>query len=121
MLFAAALFIVQVGSAVRAKAPAVAAADYLHGKGEVHLFGKDIRKEKAVAFEERDFGVIEVEMELLIMGNRGHRAIEKVEIAADLLDHRVEATRTHQLDTRVQVPVDADLPIHQLCHPPDFQ
>src|SRR5271165_5654859 len=41
-LLAAAFLVVQIRSTMRAKAAAVAAADHLHGNGQVHLLGQHV-------------------------------------------------------------------------------
>ena len=66
MLFAAAFFVVEVRTAVRAKPAAIAAADDLHGDREIHLLGQHVGEEKPIALEERDFGVVEVQVKLIV-------------------------------------------------------
>jgi hypothetical protein len=67
VLFAAALFVIQVGTAVGAQAPAIAAADNLHRKREIYLLGEDVGQEQAVAFKESDFGVVQIEVKFLVL------------------------------------------------------
>ena len=68
-----------------------------------------------------DLRIIQIQLEFFVPGDRGHGPVEKVEIAADFLDHRVQAARADQLDPRVQVADDADLAFHQLRRGADFQ
>ena len=104
-----------------AKAAAIARADHLHGQREVHLLGQNVGQKQAVAFEEGDLGVVQIQVDFVVLRDRGHGAVEEIEIAADLLDHRVQAARANQLDARVQVAVDADLPFDKFRRCTNFQ
>src|SRR5271163_1469234 len=121
MLFAAAFFVVQVGAAMGAKAAAIAAADDLHGKRQVHLFGQNIGEEQTVTFEKGDFGIVQIQVKFLVHGHGSHGAVEEVEIAADFLDHGIQAARADQLDAGVEIAVDADLAFDQLGGGANFQ
>src|SRR5277367_2542265 len=121
MLFAAAFFVIQVGAAMRAEAAAIAAADDLHGKRQIHLLGQNIGEEQAVTFEERDFSVVQIQVEFLVHGHGSHGAVEEIEIAADFFDHGIQAARADQLDAGVQIAVDADLAFDQLGGGANFQ
>src|SRR6202451_4089759 len=83
MLFTAAFFVIQIGAAMGAEAAAIAAADDLHGEGEIYLFSQNIGQETAAPFEEGDFGVVQIPGKFLVPGHGSHGAVEEVEIAAD--------------------------------------
>ncbi|MFY9528608.1 MAG: hypothetical protein WBC04_19075 [Candidatus Acidiferrales bacterium] len=121
MGFASAFVVVQVDAALRAKAPAIAAAYHLHWQREIDLLGQDVSEEQAVAFEKPYLGVIHVQMNFVLAGKRSRGTVEEVEVLADLFNDRVETTRTHKLKPRMQGPVDADLPIDQLRRCAHFQ
>ena len=106
---------------MRAEAAAIAAANDLHGKRQIHLFGQNVRQEQAVAFKEGNFSVIQIQMKFLVHGHGCHGAVEEIEIAADLFDHGIEAAGANQLDAGVQIAVDADLPFDQFGGGADFQ
>src|SRR5271156_5890304 len=101
MLFAAAFFVIQVGAAMRAEAAAIAAADDLHGKRQIHLLGQNIGEEQAVTFEERDFSVVQIQVDFFV--------------------HGIQAARADQLDAGVQIAVDADLAFDQPGGGANFQ
>src|SRR5208282_766892 len=113
MGLAVAILVVQVGAALRAQAPAIAPADGLHGDGQVHLLGQGIGEEEAGAFEESHFRLFFVQLDLLFGADRVHGTVEEIEIAADLLGYGVEAAGAHQLDARVQLATEANLPVHE--------
>src|SRR5487761_1604041 len=100
MGFAAALFLVQVYPAVRAKSPAIAAANHFHGKRQIHLFGEHIGEEQAVTLEKRNLRIIQIQTEFLIPADRRHGAVEQVEILADFLDHGLQAPGANQFQRR---------------------
>src|SRR5271163_1882232 len=97
-----------------AKAAAIAAADDLHGESQIHLLGQDVGEEQAVTFEEGDFGIVQIEVKFLVYGHGGHGAVEEIEIAADFLDDGIQAAGADQLNTGVQIAVDADLAFDEL-------
>src|SRR5258708_3797548 len=51
----------------------------------------------------------------------GQRCVKEVKVPAYLFHHRLQAPRAHQLDLRLEVPLDANLPFQQLCRGSDFQ
>src|SRR5580698_7733725 len=106
---------------MRAEATAVAPADHLHGERQVHLLGQNIRQEEAVAFEKRDIGVVKVQLNLFVGGNRGHRAVEKVKIATDLFHYSVQAAGADKLHTGVKIAIDADLAFNKFSRCTNFQ
>src|SRR5271156_3946464 len=113
--------LLQTGAAMRAEAAAIAAADDLHGKGQIHLLGQNVGEEEAVAFKEGDLGIVQIQVEFLVHGHGSHGAVEEIEIAADFFDHGIQAARADQLDAGVQVAVDADLAFDQLGGGANFQ
>src|ERR1700738_2303417 len=54
----AALFVVQVSSAVRAQAAAFALADDLYGQLQKHLFLKHVRQKEAIPQEKPNLGIV---------------------------------------------------------------
>src|SRR5487761_288392 len=114
MGFAAALFLVQVYPAVRAKSPAIAAANHFHGKRQIHLFGEHIGEEQAVTLEKRNLRIIQIQTEFLIPADRRHGAVEQVEILADFLDHGLQAPGANQFQPRVERAIDPDLIVDKL-------
>src|SRR6202034_1762635 len=90
------------------------AANHLHGKRQIHLFGQNIGQEQAITFEEGDFGVVQIQVKFLVHRHGSHGAVEEIEIAADFLDDGIQAAGADQLDAGVQVAVDADLAFDQL-------
>ena len=121
MRLAAALVGVQVGSAMGAEAPAITAANRLHRERQEDLFGKHVGQEKAVALVERDSRIVQLQAELLVPADRAHRPVEEVEIAADLLDDRLQAAGADHFEPRVQFARDTNLPFHQFSRGANFQ
>src|SRR5580704_12169506 len=121
MLFAAAFFVIQIGTAMRAKAAAIAAANDLHRERQIHLLGQNVGEKQAVTFEEGNLGIVQIQVELLVHGHGSHRAVEEVEIAADFFNHGIQAAGADQFDAGVQIAVDADLAFDQLGGGADFQ
>src|SRR5262249_6095968 len=78
-------------------------------------------QKQAVAFEETDLRILQIQMHFLFARDRSHGAVQQVEIAADLFDHCVEAASAYQLDARVQVPVNPNLTVDQLRRRPHLQ
>src|SRR6266566_1381474 len=55
---APALFVVQVGAAIRTQPPAVALANGLDGKRQKHLLFQHVRQEKPISFVKADFRIV---------------------------------------------------------------
>lgn len=121
MGLAAAFIVIQIYAAMRAKAAAIAAADYFHGNRQIHLLGQDIRQEESLAFEERDVRIVEIEVELLILVHGGHWPVIEIEVAADLFHHGIQAAGANQLNAGVQVAEHTNLPVNKFCRCTDFQ
>ena len=64
---------------MRTQAPAVAAADGLHGDRQENLLGQHVGQKQAVAFEEGDLGVVQLQAELFLPGDRLQGPVKQVE------------------------------------------
>ncbi len=111
--FTAAFLVVQIHSTLRAKSPAIAAANRLHGQCQQHLLGKDVGQKHALPIEKRDFGIVELEAFLFFLGHRGQRPVKEVEFARYILLDRFQAPGAHHLEARVEFPGNANLPFDQ--------
>src|SRR6266446_7698057 len=106
---------------MRAEALAVAAADDLHGYGQQHLLGEHIRQEEPVALEEGDLGVVQFQANLFLPGYGLHGPVIEIEVAAHLLDYRLQAARTGNLHASMQFAGNTDLAVHHFRGCPKFE
>src|ERR1700687_2216033 len=87
----------------------------------MHLFGQYIRQEQTLTLEEGNVGIVVLEPEFLFFGNRAHGAVHEVEIAANTLKNRLEATCAYQFNLGLQGPNNSQLPFQQLGSGPDLE
>src|SRR4030081_945879 len=91
--FTAAFLGVQVYTTLRAKTPAIAAADRLHRQRQEHLFGQNVSEEKSLALKKRDFSVIQLEAFFLFLRHGGQGPVKEVKVAGHIFIHRLQTSR----------------------------
>src|SRR5205823_8195742 len=107
----AALFVVEVRATTRAKAPAVASANDLHGQSQNHLLSQNIRQKEPLSFKKSNLGIVFFEPRLFRLQAFGQRAVEQVEAAIHFLDDGIQTACAHQLDLSFDFSGDTDLPL----------
>src|SRR6266478_1592070 len=93
----------------------------LHGYGQQHLLREHIRQEEPVALEEGDLGVVQSQANLFLPGYGLHGPVIEIEVAAHLLDYRLQAARTGNLHASMQFAGNTNLAVHHFRGCPNFE
>src|SRR5215470_6036172 len=124
MGLAAALFVIQVGAAIRAQPPAIALANGLDGKRQQYLLFQHVRQKKAISFVKADIRIVIFQPVFPMfgqMGILGKRRVKQVKRTAHFLGDRFQAARADQFHLGFEVALDADLAFQQLRRGVHFQ
>jgi hypothetical protein len=111
---APALFVVQVGPAVRAQAAAVASAYHFQRQSQQHLLLYYVGQEESFSLEKPDFGIVVLQAIFPGLEILNHRPVKEVKGPAHILYDWFQAPGTYHFDLRFQVAGDTDLAIQKL-------
>src|SRR5216683_3356909 len=114
MSLAAALFVIQIRSAVGAQPPAIAAANHFHRQRQQYLLSQHVRQKQSFALEKTDFRVVILQPRFFRPLTLRYRAVEEVERPVNLIYHRFHASSAHQLYLGFNLARDPDLTFQQL-------
>src|SRR5579884_542417 len=110
----ATLLAIQIGAAMRAQPPAVAPADHLHWNSQIDLLGQNVGQKQSIPLEKSNFRLLETELHLLLARRPAGRAVDEVEIPAQVLVDGFQAAGAGQLEPGVQRTENMNLAIDQL-------
>src|SRR2546423_12058045 len=117
----AALFVVQVCAATRAKTPAVASANDLHRQRQKYLLSQNVCQKESLPFKKANLGIIFLEPGLFGLYALRQGTVKEIETAVHFLHHRFQATCAHEFDLGFDFPDDANLSFEQFRRRMDSQ